>query len=91
MTDHPFDNLARTLALGDSRRGVLRTIGGAVLGYVIAGQPRLAWAQANTANSQQKANHFSARQRVLALVFGTGWCGTGWVAKGRIVAVLNST
>ena len=47
MSDHPFDDLARTLAAGASRRGVLRAIGGAVLGTLVAAPPRPVLADGN--------------------------------------------
>jgi hypothetical protein len=48
MSDHPFDDLARTLASGASRRGVLRAIGGAVLGSLVAAPAQTVLAQGNS-------------------------------------------
>src|SRR5690349_1324059 len=59
MSEHPFDSLARALAAGASRRGVLRALGGAVVGTLVAAPPRVVLAD-NSACAQFCAATFGA-------------------------------
>jgi hypothetical protein len=60
MSDHPFDSLARTLAGGASRRGVLRVLGGAVLGTLVAAPTQTVLAAGNSACAHFCAATFGA-------------------------------
>ena len=60
MSERPFDSLARTLAGGASRRGVLRAIGGAVLGSLVAAPAQAVLAAGNSACAHFCAAVFGA-------------------------------
>src|SRR4051812_18442945 len=60
MRDHPFDDLARTLAVSASRRQALRTIGGALVGALVAAPARQVLAQGNSTCAQFCAAVFGA-------------------------------
>jgi hypothetical protein len=59
MSEHPFDDLARTLAaMGTSRRQALRAVGGALLGALVVSPAQQVLADDNRGNSQ--CAHFCA-------------------------------
>jgi hypothetical protein len=60
MRDDPFDTLARTLAMGASRRQALWTVGGALVGALVASPARQVLAQGNSACARFCAATFGA-------------------------------
>jgi hypothetical protein len=92
MSEHPFDDLARTLATGASRRGVLKAIGGAVLGSLVAAPPQPVLAD-NSACAHFCASVFGADTRAAGqctsdAAHGKGLCHTcgGSTPARRFVA-----